>query len=103
MLNRKLQVAPIFIKSIRKQEDTNAVPKGEDNYVGIDLVNIVTTFEIWEVFLEYEKTNMDDCYIVINGDYVLDGYKKGKWSNIKYCGFYSSPEEAENEISGYLK
>jgi len=46
---------------------------------------------------------MDNCYIVINGDYVLDGYKKGKWSNIKYCGFYSTPEEAENEISGHLK
>lgn len=103
LLNRKLQVAPVFIKSIRKQEDSNAVPKDQNPYTGVNLVNIVSTYEIWEVFLEYEKTDLDQCYVVISGDYTLEGYKKGKWSNIKYCGFYSSPDEAENEINSYLK
>jgi hypothetical protein len=103
LLNRKLQTAPVFIKSIRNQEDTNAVPKGQNQYSGINLVNVVSVCEIWEVFLEYEKTKLDNCYIVIGADYTLEGYKKGKWSNIKYRGFYSSPEEAENEINGYLK
>ena len=103
MLNRKLQIAPVFIKSIKKQEDTNATPKNDNPYSAIDLVNIVTTYEIWEVFLEYDKTNMDSCYIVVSGDYILKGYRNGVWSNVKYCGFYSSVNEAENEISGYLK
>lgn len=103
LLNRKLQVAPVFIKSVRKQEDTNAVPKDQNPYANTNIVNIVTTYEIWQVFLDYEETNLDDCYVVISGDCTLEGYKKGKWSNVKYCGFYSSANEAENEIGGYLK
>lgn len=103
MLNRKLQVAPVFIKQIRKEINTNAIPKGENLYNNINLVNIITVHEIWKVFLEYDKTNMDECYIVISGDYTLQGYKNGTWSNINYCGFYSSVQEAENEILGHLK
>lgn len=93
----------MFIKQIRKEINTNAIPKGENLYNNINLVNIITVHEIWKVFLEYDKTNMDECYIVISGDYTLQGYKNGTWSNINYCGFYSSVQEAENEILGHLK
>lgn len=104
LFNRKLQVAPVFIKQIRKEIDTNAIPKGENSYVNnISLVNVITVHEIWKVFLEHKKTNMDECYIVISGDYTLQGYKNGIWSNVDYCGFYSTVQEAENEILGYLK
>lgn len=103
LLDRKLQTAPVFIKSVRKQEDTNAVSKNEEHYTGIDVVNIIIQYEIWKVFLDEEKTDMDNCYIIIKGDYTQQGYRKGVWSNIEYCGFYSSVNEAENEISGYLE
>lgn len=102
LLNRKLQTAPVFIKSVRKQEATSAVPKGQNQYSNGNVINIITTYEIWQVFLDYEKTKLNSCYIIISGDYTLQGYKKGDWSNIKYCGFYSLLEEAENEIMGYL-
>lgn len=103
LLNRKLQVAPVFIKQIRQQVDTNAVPKEQNYYNDINVVNIITVHEIWKVFLEYEKTNINECYVVVSGDYTLQGYKNGTWSNIQYCGFYTSVQEAENEISGHLK
>ena len=102
LLNRKLQVAPVFIKSIKKQEETNSVPKDQNQYANTNIVNIITTYEIWQVFLEYEKSKMDSCYVVISGDCTLEGYRNGTWSNIKYCGFYSSTNEAESEINGYL-
>lgn len=93
----------MFIKQIRKEINTNALPKGENIYNNINLVSIITVYEIWKVFLEYKETNMDECYIIISGDYTLQGYKNGTWSNINYCGFYSSVQEAENEILGHLK
>ena len=102
LLNRKLQIAPVLIKSVRKQEASNAVPKDQNQYTGVNITNIITTYEIWQVFLDYERAKADSCYIIIRGDYTLQGYKKGEWSNIKYCGFYSLLEEAENEIMGYL-
>ena len=94
LLNRKMQIAPQLIKTIRKQSES------DENLNNV--INIVTTYEIWQVYLEYEKTNMNSCYVVISGDYTAHGYKKGTWSNIKYNGFYSLLDEAENEISGYL-
>lgn len=103
LFNRKLQTAPVFIKQIRKEIDTNSLQKNENFYNNVDIVNIITVYEIWKVFLEYKKTNMDDCYIVISGDYTLQGYKNGNWSNVQYCGFYSTIQEAENEVLGYLK
>lgn len=102
LLNRKLQTAPVFIKQVRKEIDSNAVPKDENYYNSVDVVNIINVFEIWKVFLQYEKTHMNECYIIISGDYTLQGYRNGNWSNIEYCGFYSSATEAENEISGHL-
>lgn len=103
LLNRKLQVAPVFIKSVRKQEDTNAVPKSEEHYIGVQVVNIVTQYEIWQVFLDETKSKIDNCFIVLKGDFTQQGYKKGIWSNIEYCGFYGSVSEAENEIQGHLE
>lgn len=103
LLNRKLQVAPVFIKQIRKTADTNAVPRDQNYYNNVDVTNIVTVYEIWKIFLDYDKAKMDDCYIVVTGDITLQGYRNGKWSNVQYCGFYSSPQEAENEISGYFE
>lgn len=98
-----MQIAPAFIKQIRKQTDTNAVNPENNYYNVVDVVNIITVYEIWKVFLDYEKTNMNSCFVVISGDFTLQGYRNGVWSNIKYCGFYSSPQEAENEIKGYFK
>ncbi len=103
LLNRKLQMAPVFIKSVRKQDLTSAVPKDQNQYSNADVVNVITTYEIWKVFLEYDKTKQEDCFVILSGDYTLQGYKNGVWSNVKYCGFHSLLEEAENEIMGYLK
>ena len=99
LLNRKLQTAPIFIKSIRKQNDKNV---NSPEYKVVNITNIVTQYEIWQVFLDLKNSRINDCFIVIKGDYIQRGYKQGKWTNVEYCGFYCSPEEAENEIQGNL-
>lgn len=103
LLNRKLDAPPIPIKSIRKQEDTN-VDNPESPYGNItEPVNIVKISEVWKVYLEKNEENLDFVYIIVTADYTLKGYRNGEWSNIQYCGFYTTVEEAQNEISGYLK
>lgn len=65
--------------------------------------NVVEVFEIWKVFVEREKDEVNEAYVVLSADYVVDGYRKGQWENVEYRGFYSTFEEAKNEISGYLR
>ncbi len=103
LLNRSLQSPPTPIKSIRKQSDSN-VDK-IDNYKIIEPINTVSAYEIWKVNLENDKNSdeLDHVYVIIKGDYTLQGYKNGKWSNIKYMGFYTTVEEAQYHINGYIR
>ena len=60
-------------------------------------------YEIWKVFLDQKQAGFDCCYVVISGDYQQKGYANGEWSNFSYCGFYTTIEEAENEVMAYFK
>ena len=100
-MNKKLQTAPVFIKQIRKMTDVDDTVK--ELYNGINLVNIINVYEIWKVFLEYNQNETNTYFIIIGADNVVEGYKNGEWTNIKYLGFYSTEMEAENYINGYLK
>ena len=71
-------------------------------YNVIDPVNIVKVYEIWKVYLERNEEKLNEVYVVVTGDYTLQGYRNGCWSNIQYKGFYTTLEEAQNNISGYL-
>ena len=106
LLNRKLDVPPIPIETIKRQENNEAKP-GEEIPNGYRLPkNIVQVFGIWKVFLEIDPTKENEtnvAYVVISADFVVDGYRKGEWENVKYRGFYTTFEEAKNEISGYLR
>jgi len=55
------------------------------------------------VYLEENNERLDFVYIIVTADYTLEGYRNGKWSNVQYRGFYTTVEEAKNEISGYLR
>ncbi|AEO93277.1 gp6 [Bacillus phage G] len=66
-------------------------------------VNIVEVYSIWKIFVEYENNEVNEAYVVISADNIIDGYKKGEWQRVEYRGFYLTFEEAKNEINGYLE
>ena len=68
-----------------------------------NITNITKVYEIWQVFLDYNKVGIDSCYIIISGDFKQNGYANGNWDNLTYCGFYTDLNEAENEIGAHLK
>ena len=103
LLNRKLQTVPIPIKSIRKQGNTNVENTDFGVYKNLIPVNIVKVYEVWKIFLEKNESELDFVFVVLSADNTLQGYKNGIWSNIKYRGFYTTIEEALNEITGYLR
>ena len=59
-------------------------------------------YEIWRLYLD-NYSEASEAYIVISANYKTSGYGKGDWNNLQYEGFYTTIEEAENEIEGYLK
>lgn len=62
-----------------------------------------TIYEIWRLYLNYRTNDANEAYIVISANYRTSGYGKGEWENLQYEGFYTTIEEAENEINGYIK
>ena len=103
LLNRKLQTVPIPIKSVKKQGDTNLTDTDSGVYKDLIPTNIVKVYEIWKIFLERNNSELDYVFIVLSANNTLQGYKNGIWSNIRYRGFYTTQEEAINEIEGYLR
>jgi hypothetical protein len=103
LLNRKLEIPPVPVKSIRKQADTNVTQNESPIGNTVQPMNIVKVYEVWQVFLEDNEEELEYVFIVVSGDYTLQGYANGEWSNIEYRGFYTTLEEAQNEISGYLR
>jgi len=57
-------------------------------------------YEIWKVTLDNE--NLDEIFIVVSARCNLFGFRKAKWSQVKYRGFYSSIDEARTEIFSRL-
>lgn len=99
----KLEVPPVPLKSIRKQDETNVGQNEIPMCQPIQTVNVVKVYEVWKVFLEESEDHPDEVYVVIDGDYTQEGYGNGTWSDVEYRGFYTTLNEAQNEISGYLR
>jgi hypothetical protein len=102
-LSLKLEVPPVPLKTVKKkvpnnnEEQNSSIPEGYKIPAKRDNI-----FEIWKIFLEDNPEKITEAYVILNGDFVDQGYKKGIWENIEYKGFYTTLEEAQNEISGYL-
>ena len=64
-------------------------------------VNIINVAEIWKVFLDRTEELNNVC-VVVTAKYTVSGINKGKWSDVRYRGFYSTEDEAKNEINCYL-
>lgn len=86
---------PAPIRSIRKQKN-RAKSYINDFYTMVDINDIVDIYEIWKVTLDDE--NLTEVFMVLSGKCILQGYRKSKWSQVKYRGFYSTVDEAKSAI-----
>lgn len=99
-----MEVPPVPIETVRKQNNNQSSGKDEQIPKGFRLPkNIVEVFEIWKVFVEQEKNGTNEACVVLSADFVTEGYSKGEWQNVEYRGFYTTFEEAKNEINGHLR
>ncbi len=104
LLSLKLEVPPIPIDSVKKQDPANIKEENEKIPKGFILPrNKIAVYEIWKVFFEENKKEIPTAYVVLSADFVAEEYKNGKWENVEYRGFYTTIREAKNEISGYLR
>ena len=98
LLNRDLKRSPVPIATYIRQDISN-IPDKETFESKIGLVDDINeVYEIWEIFLK-DKMNI---FVIIYGECVTNNYKIFDYQNIEYKGFYSTKQEAENEIKGYL-
>lgn len=104
LANRNLEVPPVPLETIKKQETNQSQGQNEQIPKGFRLPkNVVQVFEIWKVFVEQEKDELNEICVVLSANYAVEGYSKGEWNNVEYRGFYTTFEEAKNEINGYLR
>ncbi len=95
MTNKTLAIPPSPVRSFRKQK--NRTKSYIDNfYTMIDINDIVDVYEIWKITLDDE--DLSEVFLVLSGKCNLQGYRKAKWSQIKYRGFYSTVDEAKSAI-----
>lgn len=98
LLNINLKRSPVPVSTYVRNDISN-IPDKETYESKVGLVNDINeVWEVWEVFLD-NKTNI---YVIIYADCITNDYTFFKWENITYKGFYSTKQEAINEIKGYL-
>ena len=96
--NINLKRSPVPVSTYVRNDISN-IPDKETYESKVGLVDDINeVWEIWEVFLN-NKTNI---YVIIYADCITNDYTFFKWENITYKGFYSTKQEAINEIKGYL-
>lgn len=103
LLRRDISHPPIPIHSEKKQDDNNIVPKTDMNFQFEEPKSKVEVYEVWKVFLSDNDEELENVFVVISGDFDIEGYRNGEWSNIEYRGFYTTEQEAINEINGHLR
>ena len=62
----------------------------------ININDVVDVYEIWKVILNDET--LSEIFMVISAKCTLQGYRKAKWSQVQYRGFYSTVSEARKAI-----
>lgn len=97
-MDRKLSVPPIPIKTIRKNDNNISSDVDTEIYQAIQKINKVEVSEIWKVFLEENEDGLDEIFVIVSADAIIDGYKKVQWNNVSYEGFFTTLEEAQNQI-----
>lgn len=102
MLNRKLSIPPIPIKTVRKNDNNISSPVDTEIYQAIQKINKVKVYEVWKVFLEENEDELNEIFVILAADAIVDGYKKIQWNNVSYEGFYTTVEEAKNQIISYI-
>ncbi|MDF2534304.1 MAG: hypothetical protein K0R18_461 [Bacillales bacterium] len=104
LMTRNLEVPPVPVETVKKQDNNQAENPNQEIPKGFRLPkNIVEVFEVWKVFVEQERNQTNEAYVVLSADHVVEGYQQGEWENVEYRGFYTTLEEAKNEINGYLR
>ena len=99
MLKQKFANPPGPIRSIRKQK-SKAKSNIDNFYTVINVPEVLDVYEVWKVVLNNEQ--YDEVFVVISALCELAGYAKANWSNVEYRGFYSTVDEAINDIYGHL-
>lgn len=103
LLNLRLDIPPIKRDDIRTQAGDTYVGDSEEQAAADSTpVSIVEVHEVWEVILDVDEFELQQAFVVISAKYKSYGYEGGDWSDVTYEGFYTTLEEAENEIGGYL-
>lgn len=104
LLSLRLEVPPVPLKTVKKQNPEDINNSNDELPAGFKVpAHKDEIFEIWKVFLEENEEDINEAYVILSADYRSQGYKVGKWENVEYRGFYTTLEEAQNEISGYLR
>lgn len=99
LLKEKFANPPVPIRSIIKQKN-RAKSNIDDFYTAVDIKDVVDIYEVWKIVLDNE--NLDEVFVVLSAKCQLAGYKQPKWSDVKYRGFYSTVDEAINNIYGQM-
>ena len=100
----KLDSSPVPIKNFTKQKNEKSESNGEAPERGFMEPERKTKFyEIWKVFLEENEDEISVAYVALSADFFAKKYKNGKFTNVKFRGFYTTLQEAKNEIDGYLR
>lgn len=92
MLRKKIDSAPSFVESINKE---NFINNKND-------LKIYKVYNIYEIVLNENIEDLYSIFVVISADNIVKGYNNDEWRNIKYCGFYTTIQEARNQINGYI-
>lgn len=103
LLSRKLSIPPVPIRTVKKNNDDLGTSVESPMYQAVELVNKVDVYEIWKVFLEENEDELDFVFVIISAECILNGYRNAEWEDVKYEGFYTTIEEAQNEIKGYIR
>ncbi|MNV61887.1 hypothetical protein D3C71_1544130 [compost metagenome] len=104
LLSLRLEVPPIPLKTVKKQDPSDIADSKNPIPPGFKVPKKkVEVFEIWKVFLEENVEEIDEAWVILSSEFISQGYANGKWENVQYRGFYTTLEEAQNEISGYLR
>jgi len=90
---------PVPIRSIRKQTNKSR-SNIDDFYTVVNVPDVLDVYEVWKFTLNDKEYK--EVFVIISAICTLAGYKKAKWSDVQYRGFYSTVDEAIDEIYGRL-
>jgi hypothetical protein len=98
LLNLNLRRSPVPVATYIREDISGIADTESYESKTVLLDKIDKVWQIYQVFLKSKTT----IYVVISADCHTKDDKYFDWDNIQYRGFYSTKQEAVNEIKGYL-